>query len=106
MGLRKLRSHIPKHRVPGGQGGPQQAKFHQPETLSRSTDRHSSAGLPLAGSSMTRDRSAAIPKSAFSAPLLALFFLLALVGLSGVPVRAQSASTFYKQGQSAEQQED
>jgi general secretion pathway protein D len=55
---------------------------------------------------MNRVRLAAIPKSAFFASFLALFFLLALMGLSSVPVHAQSASTFYKQGQAAEQAED
>src|SRR4051812_48709609 len=69
-------------------------------------DRHSSAGLLLAGSSMNRVRTAAIPKSAFFSSFLALFFLLSLLGLSSVPVRAESANTFYKRGQAAEQRED
>ena len=55
---------------------------------------------------MIRVRSAAIPKSAFSAFSIALFILAALVGLSSVPVHAQSASTFYKRGQAAEARED
>ena len=55
---------------------------------------------------MNRVRTAAIPKSAFLASFLALFFLLALLGLSSVPVRAESANTFYKRGQAAEQRED
>jgi general secretion pathway protein D len=55
---------------------------------------------------MNRVRSAAIPKSAFSAFFPALCLFLAFLGLSSVPAHAESANTFYKRGVAAEQRED
>ncbi len=55
---------------------------------------------------MNRVRSAAIPKSAFSAFCFVLLLIAVLLGLSSVPVHAESANTFYKRGQAAEQRED
>ena len=55
---------------------------------------------------MIRVRSAAIPKSAFSASSFALFLVMALLGMSSVGAHAQSAKTFYNRGQSAEARQD
>jgi len=55
---------------------------------------------------MIRVRSAAIPKSAFSALSFALFLVVVLLSLSSVPLVAESAGKFYKRGQAAEARED
>jgi general secretion pathway protein D len=55
---------------------------------------------------MNRVRSAATPKPAFLSSRFLLLLFVAMLGLSSVAVHAQSANTFYKRGQAAEERED
>jgi general secretion pathway protein D len=99
-------------RVLGGQRSTTPLKPGEPEILGKFADQDSSAGPPLShltpfrGNSMNWNCSAAIPKSAFAGFRFALFALVVLLGLSSVRLHAQSANTFYKRGQAAEQRED
>ncbi len=83
-------------RVWGGQGSPQ-----------GSNEQRGPAKTP--GSSMNRRvvapaASRVVFRGAVS--LFAFFAVLAVFGLSGAPLRAQSANTFFKRGQSAEAREE
>jgi general secretion pathway protein D len=82
--------------VLGGQGSPQapKAKYGQAETP---------------GSSMNRRAQAlAASESVFSSAAfrIAFFSVLAVVALSSVPLRAQSANTWFKRGEDAEARKD
>jgi len=90
-----------KMSVRGGQGSPQGSDEHCGPAKTPGSSMKSRVQAQAASKSVS-------PRSAFSGTAfwIALFAVVAVFGLSSVPLSAQSAGSFFKRGQTAEAHED
>ncbi len=95
MGIAAVRNCV-KNRVRGRQGGPQAPGAESGPAKTPGSTMKRRALAPAASGSL-------LPGAVFS---IALFAVLAIFGLSSVPLHAESASSFYKRGQRAETGQD
>jgi general secretion pathway protein D len=97
-----LRKIAYRNRVQGGQGSPQKFAAQSEPDKTPGSSMKSRAQSPVASGCV-------LPVSVFSGAAfrIALFALLAVFGLSGVPLHAaESASSYFKRGASAEAREE